>query len=186
MVSVAGSRNRGRRSIRYIAVHGAVAVVHRTDKCSRTLLSLLAPAIVLRSDAVARSRLRSVASFAGRTSFSSDAGQKPAAWAVHPAAAAAEEPASAAEPAAADSAAGPEAARLAGSTCFCDDACGADGLATVPDHSSGTTPDLAGAPSVLLSCVHFLALCYRLHSISWFSFSTLGLLSFPFPAARPA
>ena len=81
-------------------------------------------------------------SSAGRTSSSSCDGQNHL-WVDHPGvvAAAAAEPASAAETAAPGWAAtDPAAARPAGWSCFCDDACGADVLATVPDHWLGTDP----------------------------------------------
>jgi len=100
-------------------------------------------------------------SSAGRTSSSSGAAQSLASAAAgHPAVA---EPASAAEAAAKAGSAVPAPAavvdRLAGSTCFCGDAGDAGALATVPAHWLGPAPFLVGALSVLLSCVHFLALC---------------------------
>src|SRR5579863_3137892 len=101
------------------------------------------------------------------------------ALAVRLVAAAAGEPASAAGEPAPDSAApDPAAGHPAGLTCFCDDAGGADVLATVPGCWPGLTPARAGVSSVLLSCVHFLALCSGLHHFSCFSSSISGALKF--------
>ena len=55
--------------------------------------------------------------------------------------------------------------------CFCDDAGGADVLATAPGRSPGLAPTLVEALSVLLSCVHFLALYCVVHYFSSVSIS---------------
>ena len=57
----------------------------------------------------------------------------------------------------------PAAACLAGSIYSCGGAGGADAPATAPGRWPGLAPVQTGAASILLSCVHFLALCYLVH-----------------------
>jgi hypothetical protein len=56
----------------------------------------------------------------------------------------------------------------------CGGAGGADAPATDPGRWPGSAPFQIGAASILLSCVHFLALCFVMHCYFGLAFSMKG------------